>query len=72
MRMFIENFVPWLATSTVLAIIWLLRMVLTNNKRISLLEAEIKGREEMRVRDREDIRELKTDVKLLLSERGAK
>lgn len=47
------------------AILWLIRVVLTNQRKVALLEQELKLREAAREKDREDINELKNDVKLL-------
>lgn len=42
---------------------WLVRRILTNQKQIELMQAEIKSRDELRGRDREDILEVKQEVK---------
>lgn len=44
---------------------WVIRRVFTNQKQLELLDREIKARDETRQRDREDMQELKGDVKAL-------
>ena len=44
---------------------WLVRTVLTNNKKIELLQAEIANRDIRRDEDRKDVSEIKTDMKEL-------
>ena len=44
---------------------WLVRMVFTNHKQIELLQHELRSREEMRERDRQDLQDVKTDVREL-------
>ena len=58
-----ENVAAWAATGTAGGVVWLIRRVLTNQKQIELLQQELKARDEMRLRDREDMAELKTDMK---------
>lgn len=42
---------------------WLIRRVLTNEKQIALLQAEIKSRDKRREEDREIMAEIKEDLK---------
>lgn len=44
---------------------YLVRTVLTNQKQLTALQAEIKAREELRQREHEDLQEVKHDVKTL-------
>lgn len=44
---------------------WIIRRVFTNQKQIEMLQVEIKARDEMRGRDRADMKEVKEDVKAL-------
>ncbi len=46
----------------------LVRRVLTNEKKIALLEAHLQRNREERQHDREDLKELKRDVKCLLGQ----
>ncbi len=46
---------------------WLVRRVFTNQKQIEALQTHLESRDEMRQRDRDDIQELKKDVKTLTS-----
>ncbi len=50
------------------AVVWLIRRVLTNQRQIELLQAEIKYRDVMRREDREAVKEVRDDVKALRSE----
>jgi len=45
--------------------IWLVRRVLTNEKQIALLEAELKSRHAQREEDRQDVKELKSDIRYI-------
>ena len=60
-----EDFVGWLVAAVGGGLLWVVRRVITNQKQIEMLQSEIKGREAMRARDREDLQELKRDVKHL-------
>lgn len=39
--------------------LWMIRMLLTNQRKIQILETEARNREEHRQRDREDVQDLK-------------
>lgn len=58
------NYAVTTIISTVMAgITWLIRRVLTNEKQIALLHAEIRDRDVRRKEDREIMNEIKTDLK---------
>lgn len=44
-------------------ILWLIRTVFTNQKKLEMLEAELKSREKTRLADRADLLDLKVDLK---------
>jgi len=44
---------------------WLVRRVLTNEKQIALLEAELKSRHAQREEDRQDVKDLKSDIRYI-------
>lgn len=50
------------------AVVWLIRRVLTNQRQIELLQAEIKHRDALRAEDREAVKEVRDDVKAMRSE----
>jgi len=52
-------------TAVIGSIGWLVRTVLTNNKKIELLQLEIKARDARREEDRKDVSEIKSDMKEL-------
>jgi hypothetical protein len=57
------------AIATVFAsITWLVRTVLTNNRKIELLQLEIKNRDQRREEDRKAVAELKQEMKDLRKE----
>lgn len=60
-----ENVVAWAVTATAGGVVWLIRRVFTNQKQIELLQQELKSRDDMRQRDRDDLKEVKSDVKEL-------
>jgi hypothetical protein len=60
-----EDFIGWLVAAVGGGLLWVVRRVITNQKQIEMLQSEIKNRESMRARDREDLLELKSDVKRL-------
>jgi len=54
---------------------WLLRRVMTNDRKIALLEADLSRREKQREEDRQDVKDVKSDIKDIknfLLERGVK
>lgn len=74
----IDSVAAYVATGLLAMVAWLVRKVLTNEKRIDLDRAEhkaqmdlilseMKTRDDLRQRDREDLQELKRDVKDLIS-----
>ena len=52
-----------IVTAFIGAITWVVRNILTNQKKLIKLETEIVEREKAAQRGREDVRELKTDIK---------
>ena len=60
----VAHFWPqYVAAGLVGGITWLIRTVFTNQKKLIKLETEIDEREKAAQRGREDVRELKTDIK---------
>jgi hypothetical protein len=57
--------VSWAVVAIGGGFVWLIRRVFTNQKQIELLQRDLKLREETRQRDREDLQEVKADVKEL-------
>ena len=53
----------YIGAGIVAAVTWLIRTVFTNQKKLIKLETEISEREKAAQRGREDVRELKTDIK---------
>lgn len=44
---------------------WLVRRVLTNEKQIAILEADLKRRDEQRSEDRQDVKDVKSDIRYI-------
>jgi hypothetical protein len=63
-----QSLVGWLVVSIAGGVLWTIRRVFTNQKQIELLQKEIQSRDELRTRDREDLKEVKSDVKELRGE----
>lgn len=65
----LDDFIIWAATAILGAIAtsagWFVRVVLTNQKQIALLQAEIRHRDQLRSEDREAIAEIKGSVQLI-------
>lgn len=59
----LHSFVTWVVVSVGGAVIWLFRKVLTNERQISMLKAEIDSREERRNEDRQVMQEIREDLK---------
>jgi sensor histidine kinase YesM len=61
------NYLEYIIGSAVAAIFsgitWLIRRVLTNEKQIALMQAEIRSRDVRRQEDREIMNEIKSDLK---------
>lgn len=57
------NFLTWVVVTLAGGAIWLVRRVFTNQKQLEMMQTEIRQREELRQRDRDDIQEVKRDVK---------
>ncbi len=64
-RIDLEGLVLSALTAVGGGVMWLIRRVLTNQKQIEMLQAEIKHRDTLRQEDREDMREVRDDVKAL-------
>lgn len=64
----VHNVVAWLIAAILSGGVWVVRRVFTNQKQIEALQTEIRSREEMRQRDRDDLKEVKSDVKQLREE----
>ncbi|MCI5040015.1 MAG: hypothetical protein MRY81_10055 [Donghicola eburneus] len=60
-----QSLVGWLVASIAAGVLWTIRRVFTNQKQIEMLQREIKSRDDLRQRDREDVKEVKADVKEL-------
>ena len=60
-----QSLVGWLVVTIAGGVLWTIRRVFTNQKQIELLQKEIQSRDELRTRDREDMQEVKADVKEL-------
>lgn len=60
---YIEHIVSLVITALFGAVTWLIRTVLTNQKKIELLESEIRNRDKTRKEDRETMLDLKADLK---------
>lgn len=62
----LEDIIIWVVTGILAAMasggLWFVRVVLTNQKQIELLRAELKHRDQLRAEDREDIAEIKGAV----------
>lgn len=59
----LHSFVTWVVVSVGGAVVWLFRKVLTNERQISMLKAEIDSREERRNEDRQVMQEIREDLK---------
>lgn len=60
-----ESAFGWMVVAMLGGIGWLVRRVFTNQKQIEMLQQELRNREEMRERDRQDLHDVKTDVRAL-------
>jgi hypothetical protein len=68
MEQWANELVASLVASFFGAIAWLVRTVTTNNKKIALLELEIKNRDTRRQEDREAVEEIRQEMKELRKE----
>jgi len=68
MEQWINEIVAGVVASVFGAIYWLIRTVLTNNRKIELLELEIKTRDSRREDDRKAVEEIKQEMKDLRRE----
>lgn len=60
-----QNALGWAVVSLLGGVVWVVRRIFTNQKQIELLQQELSAREDMRMRDRDDLKEVKGDVKEL-------
>lgn len=58
-----DSLAAWIAAAVAAGFVWLVRRIFTNQKQIELMQKDLSARDEMRLRDREDILEVKRDVK---------
>jgi hypothetical protein len=58
-----QSLIGWAVVSFSGGLFWLIRRVFTNQKQIELMQQEAKARDQLRQRDREDLHEVKADVK---------
>jgi len=63
MEQWVNEIVAGLIASVFAAITWLVRTVLTNNKKIEMLQLEIKNRDLRRDEDRKAVEEIKQEKK---------
>jgi type VI protein secretion system component VasK len=68
MEQWVNEIVAGIVATVLAAITWLVRTVLTNNRKIELLEKEISSRDERRKEDRAIVEEIKSDMKDLRKE----
>lgn len=68
MEQWLNEFVFGLIATVFSAITWLVRTVTTNNKKIELLQLEIKNRDTRRDEDRRVVDEIKQEMKDLRKE----
>lgn len=68
MEQWVNEIVAGLIASVFAAITWLVRTVLTNNKKIEMLQLEIKNRDLRRDEDRKAVEEIKQEMKDLRKE----
>lgn len=60
-----ETAIGWAVVGMLGGIAWLVRRVFTNQKQIEMLSKEVKSRDEMRQRDREDVTAMRQDFREL-------
>jgi len=58
-----QSLIGWAVITIAGGLFWLIRRVFTNQKQIELMQQEAKARDQLRQRDREDLHEVKADVK---------
>jgi type VI protein secretion system component VasK len=63
MEQWINQIVAGLVAALFTSIGWLIRTVLTNNRKIEMLEKEIAARDDRRKEDRASVEEIKQDMK---------
>lgn len=60
---YLDYIVSGIIATVFSAMAWLVRTVLTNQKQLQLLQAEIHAREERREEDRQAMHEIRNDIK---------
>jgi hypothetical protein len=60
---YLDYIVSGIVATVFSAMTWLVRTVLTNQKQLQLLQAEIHTREERREEDRQAMKEIRDDIK---------
>lgn len=68
MDQWVNEIIAGLVASVIGSISWLIRTVLTNNRKIELLQLEIKNRDQRRDEDRKVVEEIKQEMKDLRKE----
>jgi hypothetical protein len=68
MEQWVNEIIAGLVASVFASITWLVRTVLTNNKKIEMLQLEIKNRDHRREEDRKAVEEIKQEMKDLRRE----
>lgn len=59
----LQNLASWVFIAVAGGIWWLVRRILTNQQEIEILRREMAFRDEVRLRDRDDIAEMRNHVK---------
>ena len=59
----LQNLASWLLVTFVASSFWLVRRILTNQREIEMLRQEMRFRDETRLRDREDITDMKKNLR---------
>jgi hypothetical protein len=68
MEQWLDKIIAGAVAAVFASITWLVRTVLTNNRKIELLQLEIKNRDQRRDEDRRAVEELKQEMKDLRKE----
>lgn len=68
MEQWLDNLIAGAVAAVFGAIGWLVRTVLTNNRKIEMLQLEIKNRDQRRDEDRKTVEEIKQEMKDLRKE----
>jgi uncharacterized membrane protein (DUF106 family) len=65
MNEYLDRVIYTLIAAVVSGGVWIIRTVTTNNKKVELLQEELKRREITRQEDKKDVEELKSEIKEL-------